>query len=38
MGADAVLVLTEWQHYRDLNWQSLAAGMRKPGFLMPGCC
>ena len=30
MGADAVLILTEWQHYRDLNWQALAAQMRKP--------
>ena len=24
MGADAVLILTEWQQYRDLNWQALA--------------
>jgi UDPglucose 6-dehydrogenase len=32
-GADAVLVLTEWQHYRDLNWQALAARMRKPAWL-----
>ena len=36
MGADAVLILTEWQHYRDLNWQALAARMRKPGSLMQG--
>ena len=33
MGADAVLVLTEWQHYRDLNWQGLAARMRKPAWV-----
>ena len=33
MGADAVLVLTEWQHYRDLNWQALAARMRKPAWV-----
>ena len=33
MGADAVLVLTEWQHYRDLNWQALAAQMRKPAWV-----
>jgi len=33
MGADAVLVLTEWQHYRDLNWRALAARMRKPAWV-----
>ena len=32
-GADAVLVLTEWQHYRDLKWQSLASRMRKPAWV-----
>ena len=29
-GADAVLVLTEWQDYRHLNWSDLAALMRRP--------
>ena len=33
LGADAVLVLTEWQHYRDLNWISLAGRMRKPAWV-----
>ena len=33
MGADAVLILTEWQQYRDLNWQALAARMRKPAWV-----
>ena len=33
MGADAVLVLTEWQHYRDLNWHALAERMRKPAWV-----
>ena len=33
MGADAVLVLTEWQHYRQLNWSDLAARMRKPAWV-----
>ena len=33
MGADAMLILTEWQHYRDLNWQALAARMRKPAWV-----
>ena len=33
MGADAVLLLTEWQHYRDLNWPDLAGRMRKPAWV-----
>ena len=33
MGADAVLVLTEWQHYCDLNWQALSGLMRKPAWV-----
>ena len=33
IGADAVLVLTEWEHYRDLNWQFLATRMRKPAWV-----
>ncbi|QNI60480.1 nucleotide sugar dehydrogenase [Synechococcus sp. TAK9802] len=33
MGADAVLVLTEWQHYRELNWSDLAGKMRKPAWV-----
>ena len=33
LGADAVLVLTEWQQYRDLNWQALATRMRKPAWV-----
>ena len=32
-GADAVLVLTEWTHYRDLNWEALAGRMRKPAWV-----
>ena len=32
-GADAVLILTEWQQYRQLNWQALAALMRKPAWV-----
>ena len=28
-----MLILTEWQHYRDLNWQALAARMRKPAWV-----
>tara|TARA_B100000674_G_scaffold395446_1_gene339910 strand:- start:351 stop:1694 length:1344 start_codon:yes stop_codon:yes gene_type:complete len=33
MGADAVLVLTEWHHYSALNWQALAGRMRKPAWV-----
>ena len=29
-GADALLILTEWRQYRDLNWGNLVARMRKP--------
>ena len=32
-GADAVIILTEWQHYRKLNWQALANRMRKPAWV-----
>jgi UDPglucose 6-dehydrogenase len=32
-GADAVLVLTEWQEYRSLDWQRIAAMMRRPAWL-----
>ena len=29
----AVLVLTEWQHYRELDWLDLAGRMRKPSWV-----
>ena len=32
-GADAVLILTEWNDYRNLNWAELAGRMRKPAWL-----
>ncbi len=32
-GADAVLIITEWDHFRSLNWQSLATLMRKPAWV-----
>ena len=32
-GADAVVVLTEWKHYRVLNWMALAGLMRMPAWL-----
>ncbi|MCP9940619.1 UDP binding domain-containing protein, partial [Synechococcus sp. Cruz CV12-2-Slac-r] len=32
-GADAALVLTEWQAYASLEWKVLAASMRQPAWL-----
>jgi len=32
-GADAVLILTEWQQYRELDWNSLSGLMRKPAWV-----
>ena len=29
-GADAVLLITEWPEYRDLNWDAIAPTMDKP--------
>ncbi|MAH58541.1 MAG: UDP-glucose 6-dehydrogenase [Synechococcus sp. ARS1019] len=33
VGADAVLILTEWTHYRSLNWQALGDLMRRPAWV-----
>ena len=32
-GVDAVLILTEWREYRDLDWSRLGALMRKPAWI-----
>jgi UDPglucose 6-dehydrogenase len=32
-GADAVLILTEWQDYRHLDWQAIHGVMRRPAWL-----
>lgn len=32
-GADAVIILTEWDHYRNLDWSSLAPLMRQPAWV-----
>ena len=32
-GADAVLILTEWQQYRHLDWATLAPLMRQPAWI-----
>ena len=32
-GADAVLILTDWREYRQLDWAPLASRMRRPGWV-----
>ena len=32
-GADAVLILTEWEHYKALDWRDLAQRMRRPAWV-----
>ena len=32
-GADAVLLLTEWAEFGELDWDGIAAVMRKPAWL-----
>ena len=32
-GADALLLLTEWQHFAQINWPAVAALMRQPAWL-----
>ena len=35
-GADAVLILTEWREFHQLDWAGLAASMRQPAWLFDG--
>ena len=35
-GADAVLILTEWREFHQLEWAGLAASMRQPAWLFDG--
>ena len=32
-GADAVVVLTDWEEYRNLDWSTIAAQMNRPGWV-----
>ena len=32
-GADAVLVMTDWKEYRDLDWEAVFKSMRKPALV-----
>ena len=31
--ADAIIILTEWDEYKNLNWESLIKEMRKPAWV-----
>jgi UDPglucose 6-dehydrogenase len=33
VGADAIVLLTEWSSFKALNWQALAGVMRRPGWV-----
>lgn len=35
-GADAIVVVTEWKEFRDLDWTSIYGTMNKPAFLFDG--
>ena len=35
-GAHAVAVMTEWNLYRDLNWETIYESMQKPAFVFDG--
>ena len=30
---DAVIILTEWEIYKEIDWKSIANKMRKPGWV-----
>ena len=32
-GADALVVLTEWEEYSQINWEDLSKRMRKPAWV-----
>ena len=32
-GADAVVVLTEWEEFKNINWSEVYKNMRKPAWL-----
>jgi UDPglucose 6-dehydrogenase len=35
-GADAVLILTEWREFQQIDWAGLAVSMRQPAWLFDG--
>jgi UDPglucose 6-dehydrogenase len=32
-GADAIIILTEWSEYSEIQWPNIAALMRKPAWV-----
>lgn len=35
-GAEAVVVATEWKEFRDIDWETIYASMKKPAFVFDG--
>ena len=33
IGCDAILIITDWQNYRNLNWKEICSLMRKPAWI-----
>ena len=31
--ADAIIILTEWEEYKYINWENIASLMRKPSWI-----
>ena len=36
VGCDAIAVVTEWDEYRDLDYERIFQSMRKPAFIFDG--
>lgn len=34
--AEAVVIVTEWKEFRDIDWAQVYAGMNKPAFVFDG--
>ena len=32
-GADAILILTEWEQFKHLNWEDISSIMRQPAWI-----
>ena len=33
VGVDAIIILTDWQEYKDLDWMKISSTMRKPSWI-----
>jgi UDPglucose 6-dehydrogenase len=34
--AEAVVIATEWKEFKDIDWETVYAGMNKPAFVFDG--